>query len=81
MRSADPATFINPNSGWFCKNLAELTPDNKEESSAIRQRSVSDTGLDSEVAIDSSGDPRPLLAPSCPDQVFAPPGSDVCDDC
>ena len=57
-------------------------PDNgKEESSAIRQRPVSDTGLDSEVAIDGSGDPRPLVAPSCRDQVFAPPGSDACDDC
>ena len=60
MRSADPATVHQPKQWVVSKNLAELTPDNKEESSAIRQRSVSDTGLDSEVAIDSSGDPRPL---------------------
>jgi len=42
---------------------------------------VSDTGLDSEVAIDSSGDSRRVVALSHPDLVFVLSVTDGYDEC
>ena len=45
----------------------------------IKQRSVSGTSLDSEIAIDRTSDSRPVGVPSC--RVFFPPMSDAHDNC
>ena len=45
----------------------------------IKQRSVSGTSLDSEIAIDRTSDSRPVVLRSC--RVFAPPMSDAFDNC
>ena len=48
----------------------------------ITQRSMSDTVLDSAIAIDRELQIRDQSrSSSCPDQVFARPMSDACDDC
>jgi len=42
---------------------------------------MSDTVLDSAIAIDRSSGSRLVEVSSCPDQVFVRPMSDACDDC
>jgi hypothetical protein len=78
--SADCATFTNLNSEWFL----DVSPGRVhcrqpgKSLGLIRQRSGSDTSLDSGVAIDGTGDWRWVATRAY--RAFAPPGRHACDE-